>query len=181
VSATKHSKDEELARSYAQAAYQHTTQGWLSELQTVHERLVAEPDLLDDLNNTELSFAERQARLDGLLPSDVQPGVRNFLYLLLREGHLGLLNDVIADLTRLSTRGPEAQIARVTSAVPLTSDEKETFRQRVHARFGPDVDLDFRVDSSVLGGAIVHVGDKIIDGSVAGKLNVLHERLAALR
>jgi F0F1-type ATP synthase delta subunit len=43
------------------------------------------------------------------------------------------------------------------------------------------VDLDFRVDVSLLGGVVVHVGDKIIDGSVAGKLNALHERLAALR
>ncbi|UCC86325.1 MAG: ATP synthase F1 subunit delta [Anaerolineales bacterium] len=181
MSAAKYSKGEELAQTYAQAAYQHTTQGWLSGLNAVHERLAADAGLLADLDNIDVGFEERQARLDGLLSSDVQPDVRNFLYLLLREGHLGLLGDVIADLTRFSTRGPEAQIARITSAVPLTSDEKEAFRQRVHARFGPDVDLDFRVDSSALGGAIVQVGDKIIDGSVAGKLNALHERLAALR
>jgi ATP synthase F1 delta subunit len=107
--------------------------------------------------------------------------VRNFLYLLLREGHMALLKDVIADLTGLTTRGPEARIAHVTSTLPLTAEEREAFRQHIRARFGPDVDLDFRVDVSLLGGVVVHVGDKIIDGSVAGKLNALHERLAALR
>jgi ATP synthase F1 delta subunit len=101
--------------------------------------------------------------------------------LLLREGQLGLLNDVIVDLTRLATRGPELQVARITSAVPLTPDEEQAFRQRIHARFGGDVDLDFRVDSSILGGVIVQVGDKIIDGSLVSRLNALHERLLTLR
>jgi F-type H+-transporting ATPase subunit delta len=174
-------KVEELARKYAQAAYQYTTEGWLGRLSAVRDRLAADPALLADLTNTELSFAQRRARLDGVLPSDVQSDVRNFLYLLLREGHIGLLDDVIADLSRLSTQAPWAQVARITSAVPLTPDEVEAFRQRIHTRFGSDVDLDFRVDPSILGGVIVQVGDKVIDGSVAGKLDALHERLAALR
>ncbi len=181
MTASKYAKDEELARTYAQAAYQHTTEGWLSVLNTVQDRLAADSALLADLDNTERSFAERQARLDALLPSEARPDVRNFLYLLLREGKLGLLNDVIVDLTRLATRGPELQVARITSAVSLTPEEEQAFRQRIHARFGGDVDLDFRVDSSILGGVIVQVGDKIIDGSLASRLNALHERLLTLR
>ena len=176
-----YAQSEELARRYAQAAYQHTTQGWLSELNAVQDRLAADPALLAELDNSDLSFAKRQTRLDAVLPRDVRPEVRNFLYVLLREGHVGLLKDVVADLTRLATHGPEARIAHITSTLPLTAEEHEIFRQRIHARFGPDVDLDFRVDASLLGGVVVQVGDKIIDGSIAGKLNALHERLAALR
>jgi F-type H+-transporting ATPase subunit delta len=181
VTSTKYAKDEELARTYAQAAYQHTTEGWLSTLNVVQDRLAADRALMADLNNTEIGFAERQARLDALLPPDARSDVKNFLYLLLRDGHLGTLNDVVGNLTRLATRGPETQVAHITSAVPLTPEEEQAFRQRVHDRFGTGVDLVFRVDSSILGGAIVQVGDKIIDGSLAGKLSALHERLSALR
>lgn len=174
-------KEEELSRKYAEAAYQHTTESWLSELSAVRDRLSADSALLADLNNAQFGFEQRQARLNEALPPGVGSGVRNFLYVLLRERHIGLLDDVIANLSRLSTRGPEVQVARVTSAVPLTRDEREAFRQRIQARFGPSVDLDFLVDPSILGGAIVQVGDKVIDGSVAGKLNALHERLATVR
>lgn len=176
----KYPKGEELARKYAAAAYQHTTGAWLSELNAVRDRLGADPALLADLNNAELDFAKRQARLNAILPPAARSDVENFLYLLLREGHLGLLNDVIADLTRLAAQRSAVQIAHVTSAVPLTHQEQEAFRQRVHARFSSDVDLDFRVDPSILGGIILQVGDKVIDGSVAGKLKALHERLAAI-
>ena len=96
MGAAKYAKGEDIARNYAQAAYQHTTEGWLSELSTVQDRLGDDPALLADLNNTELSFAERQARLRALLPPDTRIDVKNFLYLLLREGHLGLLNPGVA-------------------------------------------------------------------------------------
>lgn len=181
MTASRYPKGEELARKYAQAAYQHTTEGWLTILNAVQDQLAAAPVLMAELNNTEIGFAERQARLDALLASDTRSDVRNFLYLLLREGHLGMLGEVIADLTRLSARGPKAQVARITSAVPLTPDEEQAFRQRVHRRFGDEVDLDFRVDPSILGGVVLQMGDKIIDGSLAARLNALHERLVALR
>jgi F-type H+-transporting ATPase subunit delta len=153
----------------------------LGGLSAVRDRLADDPALLADLTNAELSFAQRRARLDAVLPSDMQSDMRNFLYLLLREGHIGLLYDIIADLARLSTQGPRAQVARITSAIPLKPDEVEAFRQRIHARFGSGVELDFRVDPSILGGVVVQVGDKIMDGSIAAKLEALHERLTALR
>jgi ATP synthase F1 delta subunit len=150
-------------------------------LHALQDRLQADPALLAQLDNTELGFAERKARLDSLLPSDAGAEVKNFLYVLLREGHVAVLGEVIADLTRLATRGPEARVAHIVTVLPLTPDEKEAFRRQVHARFGKDVDLDFRVDSSILGGAILQVGDRVIDGSIAGKLNALHERLVGPR
>jgi F-type H+-transporting ATPase subunit delta len=181
VTASRYPKDEELALKYAQAAYEHTTEGWLSTLNVVQDRLAADSTLIADLNNAALSFAERQERLDALLPSDARLDVKNFLYVLLRDGQIAMLSAVIRNLTYLATRGPEAHVAHITSAVPLTPEEEQALRQRIHDRFGSDVDLDFRIDSSILGGIIVQVGDKIVDGSVAGKLNALHDRLAALR
>lgn len=178
---TGHAKGDELARKYARAAYEHTTQNWLSTLNAVRDRLASLPDLLPDLNNTEASFAERRARLDALLPPGVQSDLQNFLHLLLREGHLGMLDGIVASLTQLATRGPAAETAYITSAVPLTSREKEDFYKWIRGRFGADVDLDFRVDPSVLGGVTVQVGDKVIDGSLSSKLDALHDRLAALR
>ena len=177
----EHSRDGELSQAYAAAAYQHTTGAWLSELNAVRDKLAADPALLADLNNDELDFAKRQARLNAILPSAARTDVKNFLYTLLREGHLALLDAVIADLTRMAAQRSAAQVAHVTSAVPLTPDEQEALRQQVHARFSSEAELDFHVDPSILGGVVLQVGDKVIDGSIAGKLTTLHERLAAVR
>jgi F-type H+-transporting ATPase subunit b len=67
--------------------------------------------------------------------------------------------------------------AEVTSALPLTSSEQQTIRQEVGRRLGAGSSITFKVDPSVLGGLIISVGDKVLDGSVAGGLDSLRQSL----
>lgn len=66
--------------------------------------------------------------------------------------------------------------AIVTSALPLTGEEEATVRKEVLAQVGAQA-VTFRVDPSILGGLIIKVGDKVLDGSVAGKLEGLRANL----
>jgi F-type H+-transporting ATPase subunit b len=68
--------------------------------------------------------------------------------------------------------------AEVTSAVPLTSEEKEIVNEDLLSKIGAQVNVAFRVDPAILGGLIVRVGDKVLDGSVAGQLESLRQRLS---
>jgi F-type H+-transporting ATPase subunit b len=67
--------------------------------------------------------------------------------------------------------------AEVTSALPLTADEKEKVKQDILARVGSQATVAFRVDPNILGGLVVKVGDKVLDGSVAGQLETLRQGL----
>lgn len=67
--------------------------------------------------------------------------------------------------------------AEVTSAVPLTEEEQGEIRSSVLAKMGEAGTVSFRVDPQILGGLIIRVGDRVMDGSVAGRLDVLRERL----
>ena len=67
--------------------------------------------------------------------------------------------------------------AEVTSALPLTTDEKEKVKQDILARVGSQATVAFRVDPNILGGLVVKVGDKVLDGSVAGQLESLRQGL----
>jgi F-type H+-transporting ATPase subunit b len=60
--------------------------------------------------------------------------------------------------------------AEVTSALPLTKDEEAAVKKSISAK-----DFSFKVDPSILGGLVVKVGDKVLDGSVAGKLEGLRQ------
>lgn len=62
--------------------------------------------------------------------------------------------------------------AVVTSALPLTSKEQDTVKKSVSAK-----EVSFKVDPSILGGLVIKVGDKVLDGSVAGKLEGLRQTL----
>jgi F-type H+-transporting ATPase subunit b len=66
--------------------------------------------------------------------------------------------------------------AEVTSALPLTKDEQDVVKKDVLAKAGAQA-VTFRVDTSILGGLVIKVGDKVMDGSVAGKLEGLRTNL----
>lgn len=70
------------------------------------------------------------------------------------------------------------QEATVTSALPLDEAEKETIRKDLHKQLGGEATVNFRVDPGILGGLIVRVGGKVIDGSAAAKLTELRQSLS---
>ena len=67
--------------------------------------------------------------------------------------------------------------ATVTSALPLTDKEKAVVSGGLAEQLGQVPAIKFKVDPAVLGGLIIRIGDKLIDGSVGGRLEALRESL----
>jgi len=67
--------------------------------------------------------------------------------------------------------------AEITSALPLTDEEKETVRKDIISKVGSQT-VTFRVDPTILGGLVLKVGDKVLDGSVSGQLESLEQSLS---
>jgi len=70
-----------------------------------------------------------------------------------------------------------ASSVEVTSALPLTPDEQQAVRNDIVARLGGSPSVVFRVDPGILGGIVIRVGDKVVDASVAGRLEGLRASL----
>jgi F-type H+-transporting ATPase subunit delta len=67
--------------------------------------------------------------------------------------------------------------ATATSATALTPDEVRAITARLEQSTGGRIELDVQVDPSLLGGLVVRVGDRLIDGSVRGRLERLRNQL----
>jgi len=70
----------------------------------------------------------------------------------------------------------QGESAQVTSALPLSAEEQDAVKHDVLAKAGAK-EVHFRVDPSILGGLVIRVGDKVLDSSVAGKLEGLRQNL----
>ena len=92
---------------------------------------------------------------------------------LLDEFFSGVKSGKVVVLGDADFKGESAQ---VTSALPLSKAEEESVRTDVLAKAGAK-EVAFRVDPSILGGLVIRVGDKVLDGSVAGKLEGLRQSL----
>ncbi len=70
----------------------------------------------------------------------------------------------------------KGESAEVTSALPLNPEEQDAVKKSVLARVNAQA-VTFRVDPSILGGLVIKIGDKIMDGSVSGRLEGLRQNL----
>jgi F-type H+-transporting ATPase subunit delta len=85
--------------------------------------------------------------------------------------------DAITEYCEIASRRRERLVARVTTAVSLSEAEVERLRAALAGLYGHEMHLQIEIDPAIVGGVIVHVGDEILDGSVAGRLADARRRL----
>lgn len=171
------------ARRYAEAALSiaerdDSLEMWVTALETASGRLDV-PELTRVLADPALAFGSRRTVAEQVLGDAVTDGPRNLVLLLVRRGRIELLPDVAAHLRRLYDQREGIVKATVTSAAPLTEAETIALRERLAGMTGGRVDLSVEVDPAILGGVMVRLGDRLIDGSVRGRLERLRTRLAS--
>jgi F-type H+-transporting ATPase subunit delta len=147
-------------RRYAEAAFEvamrdSTLERWRADLDMATS-LAGDQRALGVLANPAIAIDQRTAALDQMLGDRTSEGARNLIRLLLRRGR-------IEDLPRVAS--------------DLTDEEIRQLTARLEQSTGGRIALDVQVDPSLLGGIVVRVGDRLIDGSVRGRLERLRNQL----
>jgi F-type H+-transporting ATPase subunit delta len=165
---------------YARAIYDLAIEVWSRQLHDVQKALASSSTLRAAVLDTSVPVADRLHLLDATTaPEGLNEGVRKVVGTLLEVGHLDQLGLILAELERMSRPRAERRLARVSSAVTLTTEEQAAIRSRLTRRFGADLEFDFDVDASLIGGVLLRIGDQVIDGSVAGRLAAMRDKLTA--
>ena len=130
------------------------------------------------LSDRKASAEGKRALLDRLLSGRVSPVTEQLLRNVLTGPHAGTAENAVERLSEVASRRRGQSIARVTTAVALTADQEQRLADVLRRIYGRTVGLQITVDPSVLGGLIVQVGDEVIDGSIAHRLEAAERRLA---
>jgi F-type H+-transporting ATPase subunit delta len=130
------------------------------------------------LSDRKASAEGKRALLDRLLSGRVSPVTEQLLRNVLTGPHVGTAENAVERLSDVASRRRGQSVARVTSAVALTADQEQRLSDVLRRIYGRTVGLQITVDPSLLGGLIVQVGDEVIDGSIAHRLEAAERRLA---
>lgn len=90
------------------------------------------------------------------------------------------LESGIAALSKLAAARRGRVVAEVVSAIPLSDQQKQRLGSALARIYGRQVHLNLDVDPEVLGGVRVRIGDEVINGSIADRLDEASRRMAAL-
>ena len=102
----------------------------------------------------------------------------NFLLQLAEKHRDADLPAILREYVELAKENKSNLImADVTTALPLTAGQEQALAEKLAAMTGKTIKIRQHVDSEILGGIVVRVGDKLLDGSLSHQLSVLQADL----
>ena len=123
--------------------------------------------------------AEDKRRATEAVLGDIQPLVRNMVDLLVARGLVDAIPEACQEFIESQDRLEGRQRVEVTTAVPLEPAEVERITDFVAGLIGREVVVTSRIDEEILGGLVIQIGDRLLDGSARARLEGLRERLNA--
>jgi F-type H+-transporting ATPase subunit delta len=140
------------------------------------EALTSQPQFVNALQGDGMTDEKFQSIVGQVVPG-IAPAEMNLFRLLRRKGRLALGPSIASYFREMwdDVRGVERAVVR--TAVPLDDVTRDRMREQLAQRTGKTIELEAEVDPSILGGAVIRIGDRLIDGSTRTRLRGLRERL----
>ncbi len=131
------------------------------------------------LTNPAVPVTRKHALVEQLLSRTVEISTitRAFLLFLAERDRLALLSDLVEAYRDRLLEHLKVVRAEVTTATPLAGDRKHAIAESLERAVGRRVEMETRVDPSIIGGVIAQIGSVVYDGSVARQLSRLKEQL----
>jgi F-type H+-transporting ATPase subunit delta len=171
-----------IARPYAEALFRVAQSGKLAawaDLIAEMAHVAEHPDVQAFVQNPAVSTQQVVATFLVALKSPVDDEAKNFIGALAENGRLTLLPEIATQFHVLKNAHEGADDAKITSAFALTETQVSELVAALEKKFGRKLLPSVAVDSSLIGGVRVVIGDEVLDTSVRAKLQQLHVALTA--
>jgi len=166
-----------IARPYAEAAFRLAVEGrnlagW-SDMLALLDGVLTDKDVAQHVADPNVDDRALESLLLGLLGDKLDGQGRNFLQVLIHNGRLGLLPHIRALYEELRREHEGVLEARIVSALPVSDEQLRALVETLEKKYGRKVSAQVDVDRELIGGARIMVGDKMIDGTVRGRLDAM--------
>lgn len=147
------------------------------ELELFARFLRSDPGIKQTMDNPKVPPQDKKKILELGIPKGTSAIVSNFLHLIVDKRRESVFLEIINEYKNYADEARNIVDAEVRSAVALTDKDYRALEQKLLKATGRRVRLKNTIDTSLIGGIVVKVGDTIIDGSVVKKLALLKNRL----
>jgi F-type H+-transporting ATPase subunit delta len=171
-----------LARPYAKAVFElaqqtGSLQTWTDRLQGIAQA-VAAPGVDAMIGHPKVTRQAIASAIAGALGGALGAEGDNFVKLLAENGRLKLAPLIAEQFEALRAEAETRVDVEITSAAEVPTAQQATLSSAVSSRLHRQVAIDWKVDESLIAGAVIRAGDLVIDGSVSGELARLKSALA---
>ena len=171
-----------IVRRYATALFRGASKMGLidqveSDLGLVTFAMESSKDLMDAIKAPVIPAQKKREIMQAIFGDKVTELTLSYLYLLVDHRREEAILQTEEEYILLANEARGMVTVQVTTAIELTEDEQSRLKTQLGALTGKHVALEKIISPDIIGGVIVQIKDRIIDGSVRGQLAALKEEL----
>lgn len=145
------------------------------ELLAVSQAIERSTELRSALTDPELPIGKKQSILDELIGGRASSLTGGLVHLMVSQGLASELPAIAKSVVETAAASRDRALAEVRSAVPLGAETIDRLATALGRATGKNVEVKVIVDETVIGGIVVRVGDTVIDGSIARRVDSLRQ------
>lgn len=174
-----------VSKTYASALYELALEEQmidqiLAEYEFVANSFDEFPEFLNIINSPKVSVDDKKKIIDDTYGKQVSELLINFLKLLIDKKRSDEMVGVYDDYKTFVKAHKGLVVAKVESVIPLEANEIKNLEAKLNQVTGKTVTVNNVINPDIMGGLVVKVGDKVIDGSIKRKLENLKHELAEI-
>jgi len=148
------------------------------ELDAIAQVLAEYPDYLAILEHPQLDENEKIQVFDNVFAGRICEEMCGFFHILLEKGRFSQLNAIREYFSDKKRVHEKIGVAYVTSAAELSEAQKEKIREKLLATTEfVTMQMNYAVDPALIGGLVIRIGDRVVDSSIATRLEDMKRNL----
>jgi F-type H+-transporting ATPase subunit delta len=134
--------------------------------------------LMATLQDVVIPGSKKREIMRGIFESEVPAEAVAIASVMAERGHAGLIDDVAVAYRALVESERGIVVAEIVTAVPLTDEMRASLTKKLMDSLGRPVTLRERVDAAIIGGIVINVGGRVLDGSLISQLDSVRSALS---
>lgn len=152
------------------------------EVEVVQTAIGDNADLIKLLTHPRVGDEEKISVIKNIFEGKVSEELLNFMLLLSDKNRFGEIDKIFTYFLDKVRENKNIGVARVTSAKALTEAQKEQISKRLLEVTSYDkIDTRYEEDASLIGGIVIRIGDRVVDGSIRSQLDRMEKTLSSIQ
>lgn len=173
-----------IVRRYAAALFNAAEKAKMvdrveSDLGLISYALETSPNLLDAMISPLIPAFKKRSVVQSIFKDNLAEITISYLYLLIDHQREEAMLQTEEEYLELANEARGIMSAEVITAIHLNEDEEVKLKEKLDDMTGKRVRLEKRIDPGIIGGVVIKIGDRVIDGSIKGRLAAIKEKLVS--
>ena len=167
---------------FEEAMEKNVLSQWYEEIGALRTIFLENPDLAQFLNHPQIIKEEKKKVVEAIFSGKLSDGLLGFLVTVIEKGRQNDMIPICDYFTDRVKAYKKIGVVKVTSALPLSEDQKKRVEERLLETTGfVSLETEYAVDESLLGGLVIRIGDRVVDSSIKTRLEEIRRDLMKLQ